>query len=75
MPNLEKYRNDPRYKVVPTKFGDETIDVIYRRLEPPYPRGAGETTSTRAGHVHFVSPLISVPTKQHTILSATRIWR
>ena len=34
----EKYLNDPFYKIVPTKFGDETIDVIYRKLRKPLSR-------------------------------------
>ncbi len=34
----EKYLNDPKYKIVPTKFGDETIDVIYRKMRKPLSR-------------------------------------
>ena len=34
----EKYLNDPNYKIVPTKFGDETIDVIYRKMRKPLSR-------------------------------------
>ena len=34
----EKYLNDPNYKIVPTKFGDETIDVIYRKMRRPLSR-------------------------------------
>ncbi len=39
MPDLSKYKNDPaHYKVIPTKFGDETIEVIYRKLRSPLSR-------------------------------------
>lgn len=34
----EKYLNDPQYKIVPTRFGDETIDVIYRKMRKPLSR-------------------------------------
>ena len=34
----EKYYSDPFYKVVPTRFGDEVIDVIYRKLRKPMSR-------------------------------------
>jgi len=32
---LEEYKSDPKYKIVPTVFGEETIDVIYRKLRKP----------------------------------------
>ncbi len=35
---LNDFRNDPRYKIVPTRFGDETVDVIYRKLRKPLSR-------------------------------------
>lgn len=31
----KKFRNDPKYKIVPTQFGDAVIDVIYRKLRKP----------------------------------------
>ncbi len=34
----EKFLNNPKYKIVPTKFGDETIDVIYRKMRKPMSR-------------------------------------
>lgn len=34
----EKYLNDPQYKIVPTQFGDEVIDVIYRKMRKPLSR-------------------------------------
>lgn len=42
MVSLDKYRNDPNYKIVPTQFGDETIDVIYRKLRTPMSRADQE---------------------------------
>ena len=35
---LNDYLNNPKYKIIPTKFGDETIDVIYRKLRTPMSR-------------------------------------
>lgn len=34
----EKYLDKSKYKIVPTKFGDESIDVIYRKLRKPLSR-------------------------------------
>lgn len=34
----EKYLNNPKYKIVPTQFGSETIEVIYRKLRKPLSR-------------------------------------
>ena len=42
MVSLEKYRDNPNYKIVPTNFGDETIDVIYRKLRKPMSRADQE---------------------------------
>ena len=35
---IGEYSKNPNYKIVPTKFGDETIDVIYRKLRKPLSR-------------------------------------
>lgn len=35
---LEDYKNNPRYKIVPTRFGDETVEVVYRKLRKPLSR-------------------------------------
>jgi len=34
----EKYLDESKYKIVPTQFGDESIDVIYRKLRKPLSR-------------------------------------
>lgn len=39
---MQDYINNPRYKIIPTKFGDETIDVIYRKLRTPMSRAEQE---------------------------------
>jgi predicted acyl esterase len=52
---LEEYRADPKYKIVPTRFGSDTIDVIFRKARTPLTRQEQNALPFEEQHFFAVS--------------------